>query len=27
LQLSAKDLRQPSLEKAEVFDFASPLYV
>ena len=27
LQLSAKDLRQPSLEKAELFDFASPLYV
>ena len=27
LQLSAKDLRQPSLEKAELFDFTSPLYV
>ena len=27
LQLSAKDLRQPTLDKAELFDFASPLYV
>ena len=27
LQLSAKDLRQPSLEKAELFDFTRPLYV
>ncbi len=27
LQLSAKDLHQPTLDKAELFDFASPLYV